>query len=100
TTDGTAVAPDDYTARAGTISWAPGDGSDKTVTVDVAGDTLDEFDEAFTVGLSDPTRVVVDDASGTGTILDNDPPPTVSIGDATVTEGGSGKTQATCAVVR
>src|SRR5262249_45478382 len=73
TADGTAVAPDDYTAKAGTISWAPGDGSDKMVTVDVAGDTLNEFDETFTVGLSNPTRVVIDDASGTGTITDDDP---------------------------
>ncbi len=90
TTDGTAVAPDDYASKSGTVTWAPGDGTSKTVTVDVAGDTLDEFDETFTVDLSNPTRVAIADGSGAGTITDDDPPPTVSIDDVTVTEGDSG----------
>ncbi len=62
----------------------------KTVTVDVAGDALDEFDETFTVDLSNPTNVVIDDGSGTGTIADDDPPPTVSIDDVTVDRGRLG----------
>src|SRR5439155_14054549 len=41
-------------------------------------DNLDEIDEAFTVNLSNPTRATIANGSGTGTILDNDNPPTVA----------------------
>ena len=54
--DGTAVAPGDYTGVSGTLSFAPGQVS-KTVDVNIQGDVLDEFDETFTVQLSNLTNV-------------------------------------------
>jgi Calx-beta domain len=79
----------DYTPASGTLTFLPGQVSH---TVDVAAleDTLDENDETFTVTLSLPVNATIADGSATGTIVDNDAPPTVSIGDAAaVTEGAN-----------
>ena len=64
------------------------------VTVDIDGDTLDEFDETLSVVLLNAANAFTVDVSGTGTILDDDPPPSISIGNATVVEGDSGTVQA------
>jgi hypothetical protein len=90
TSPGTATSPDDFTAASGPLSWVAGEGSSKTFGVTVKGDTLDEPDEAFSVALSGATNAYINDGTGTGTIVDNDPPPTVSINDVTLTEGQSG----------
>ena len=50
TVDGTAASAD-YTASSGTLTFAPGE-TEKTVSVSVKGDTLDEDDETFFVNLS------------------------------------------------
>jgi parallel beta-helix repeat protein len=76
TSDGTAVAPADYGAAAGTLSWAAGDGAPKTFQVTIVNDTQDELDETFNATISNPqggaalgaiTNEVV-------TILDDDVP--------------------------
>ena len=97
TVDGNASAGEDYTFSTGTVSFAPGE-TTAQVTIQVLGDLLDEFDETYTVELSNPVNVVIDDGIGTGTILDNDPPPTISISDVSVTEGDTGTVDATFAV--
>ncbi len=56
----------------------------------VAGDTLDELDETFTVNLSNAVNAAIADGTGLGTILDDDPLPALSINDVTVTEPDSG----------
>ena len=94
TVDGAAAAPGDYAATSGTVQFAPGD-TTKSVTVAVNGDRLDEPDETFKIKLTNPTNATIDDATGEGTITDDDPPPAVSIGDASVTEGDSGLVEAT-----
>jgi hypothetical protein len=71
TANGTATAPSDYAAAAGTVTFAPGEVS-KTVTVQVAGDNVDEADETFTVNLSAPAGAGIVDGTGIGTILDDD----------------------------
>jgi uncharacterized repeat protein (TIGR01451 family)/CSLREA domain-containing protein len=91
TADGTATAGADYTAASGSLSFATGETS-KTIDVTVTGDDIDEFDETFTVDLSGETNVTPADASGLGTITDDDDTPTVAIDDQTVTEGHSGTT--------
>lgn len=97
TADVSATAGSDYTAISTpmTLSFAPSDLTE-TVTVKVQPDALDEIDETFTATLSNvsPNAVIVDD-TGIGTILDNDAAPTLSIGDASVTEGDSGDVDAT-----
>jgi len=93
TTPGTAVAGSDYTTATGTVTFAPGEMS-KPLTVTVLGDTIDENDETFTVGLSNPTNAVLGNpATGTGTIFDDDTA-TLAISGAAVTEGNSGSVNA------
>lgn len=94
TTNGTAIAPSDYTAVAlTTLTFTPGQTS-KTIGVPVKGDLLDEPNETFKVLLSNPTNATLAVSQGTGTITDNDLPPKLTITDATVTEGNSGATNA------
>ncbi len=88
TTNG-ATAPADFTAATGTVNFAPGEVS-KQVSIVVAGDTLDEFDETFFVNLTSPVKLVVSDGQGLGTITDDDPTPTLSINDVAITEGNTG----------
>ncbi|MCP5017163.1 MAG: hypothetical protein GY938_18105, partial [Ketobacter sp.] len=94
TTDNTAVAPGDYTAVTSTPLTFAAFEQTKTVTVIVQGDNTDEFDETFFVNLSNPVSATISISQGIGTILDNDPPPSLSISNATVTEGDIGSTQA------
>src|SRR5205814_2262215 len=59
------------------------------ITVTVKGDTLDEANETFNVTLSAPSGAAIADGTGVGTITDDDTAPTLSIADATTTEGNS-----------
>ena len=90
TMDGTALDGLDYTAISNTLTFLPATMT-QTVNIDILGDTLDEEDELFTIQLSNPSGASqLGDASGTGTILDNDAPPSLTINDVTITEGNSG----------
>ena len=71
TVDGTAAAPGDYTATSGLLTFSPGQ-TFKTVPVTVKGDVVDEVDETFAVNLSSPTGATISDATGIGTIRDDD----------------------------
>ena len=86
TSDGTASSASDYTATSGTVSFVEGESS-KTITVTVSDDAVVEDDETLTVGLTNPAgaNVVIDDATGVGTIT-NDDQATVTIADVTVAE--------------
>ena len=72
TADGTAVAGADYTAAAGTLTFAPGT-TTQSIVVQALGDTIHEANETFTVTLSNPAHAGLAAATGTGTIVDNDP---------------------------
>jgi CSLREA domain-containing protein len=89
TADETATEPGDYVADSDTVTFAPGD-VEEPVVVDVNGDTLDEANETFTVDLSNAGGASIADGQGIGTISDDDPTPSISIGDVTVTEGNAG----------
>ena len=72
TVDGSAtVADSDYIASSGTATIAEGSTS-VTISVDVVGDTATEPDETFTVELSNAAGAELADASGLGTILNDD----------------------------
>ena len=87
TTDGTAVADEDYSATSGTLRFAPGDPS-KTIRVPTLRDAVAEPVETFTVVLSNPSGTNVVHDTGVGTITDEGLPG-LSIADApTVAEGG------------
>lgn len=81
--NGTATAPQDYTAATGTLTFAPGT-TLQTLLVSVIGDRLDEADETFTVTLSNPVNATLANASAVGTILDDDASP-VAIDDTVQT---------------
>lgn len=71
TGDNDAVAPGDYIATSGTLTFTPGEIS-KLVTVVVNGDYIAEVYETFSVTLSDPVNATILQAVGTGTINEDD----------------------------
>ncbi len=89
TVGGSATSGSDFTAVSGTLTFSPG-ATQQQVVVSVLGDALHELAETFTLTLATPANATLGIAVGTGTIVDNDAPPAVSIGNATVTEGNSG----------
>ncbi|WP_440959189.1 Calx-beta domain-containing protein [Oceanicaulis sp. LC35] len=99
TTDGTAIAGDDYTAL-GSGSLRTISAGDQTVSlpVTIADDGLPEADETFTVTLFDldpaSRDVTLGDASATGTILNDDqyPDVTLSASPTTLAENGGTST--------
>lgn len=95
TANGTASAGTDYTAKSGTVTFAPGVTS-QIVAVKVIGDTTVESNETFTVTLTNSSGATIARASATGTITNDDvvTPPTVSIADVSVVEGNSGASNA------
>ena len=76
TSDGTATAGADYTSTSGTLSFAAGD-TEKTVSVPVLDDAVDERQETFTLTLSNASggNAYLLGASATGTIENSDPMP-------------------------
>ena len=93
TANGTATAPGDYTTATGNLTFTPGQTS-KTIAILVNGDTLYEANETFTVTLTLARNAQLQKAIGTGTITNDDAPPTMSIGDSTVAEGNAGTANA------
>src|SRR6185369_5825843 len=81
TANGTATAPADYASQNGILTFTAGQ-TNKQITVLVNGDATDEIDESFTVTLSSPINASIATAVGTGTIQDDDAPPTVSFASA------------------
>lgn len=69
--NGTATAGVDYVGGSGTLTFDPGQ-TQKSVSLDVASDLIHETDETIQITLSAPTNASLGDASGTGTILDDD----------------------------
>ncbi len=70
TANGSAKAPADYTTTTGTLTFSPGQ-TTQTVPVRIKDDKRKERNETFFVNLSNANTTVAD-ASGKGTIVDND----------------------------
>jgi hypothetical protein len=79
----------DYVNTSGKLTFLPGSSTVQTITVPVIGDRLDENDETFLITLSNETNALILVGQATGTIIDDDIAPTVSINNATVTEGNN-----------
>jgi hypothetical protein len=92
TSPGSAVSPADFASRSNVLFFAAGE-TVKTVAVSVVNDGLEESTETFTLGLHTPSRLVILDPTGVGTILDddaarisiNDPAAAVETGSASFT---------------
>ncbi|MCR9130689.1 MAG: Ig-like domain-containing protein [Alphaproteobacteria bacterium] len=75
TADQTATAGTDYAAVTGqTLTFTPGQTA-QTVTVTVNGDATPESTETFEVNLSNAVNATISDATGLGTIQDDDSVP-------------------------
>lgn len=78
TANGTAVAPGDYTARGGNIT-VPAGATSVNLGVPLVDDAAIEPEERFVLKLGSPVNATLGDATGVGTIIDNDavatPPP-------------------------
>ncbi|WP_290645030.1 Calx-beta domain-containing protein, partial [Aquabacterium sp.] len=101
TVDGTAQLGKDFTATAGTLTFAPNELS-KTITVAITNDSTYEGAESFKVQLSNATGAVItsdhitttihDDGTGTlpnGGTPDDDRPAVGSVSSPTIGEGGN-----------
>jgi Ca2+-binding RTX toxin-like protein len=95
TVDGTATAGSDYTAKTGTLTFAPGVVS-QMIEIPIFGDTLSEANETFFVNLSGATNADIADSQGIGTIQNDDF--NLSINDVSLTEGNSGTKNASFTV--
>ena len=75
TADSSANAGSDYVASSGVVTFLAGE-VQKTITVTILGDTLQEINETFVVTLSSPSSgIQLGDAVAVGTILNDDLPP-------------------------
>lgn len=78
TTGDTATAPADYGDQSGTLVWQNGDGADKTVSINIKDDGLDEPDELLTFRLRGSTisggATLGSPATSAITITDDDLP--------------------------
>jgi chitinase len=86
TLDGTATAGSDYTAKSGTLTFAPGE-TTKTIQVAVLGDTLVEGTETFRVKLTAPTGATIADQMAAARITNDDAAGTAG---ADTLSGGAG----------
>ena len=95
TADGTALSGSDYTATSGTLTFLPGEVA-KTIQIDVSPDAVVEPDELFFVNLTNAAHGSLTDANAMITVVDDDNAgaslPTLSVSDASVTEGNTGTT--------
>jgi uncharacterized repeat protein (TIGR01451 family) len=88
-----AVAGSDFVGTNGTLLFPPGV-TNQTITVTVLADVDYEGDETFPLALYNPSNAVLDlaHATGTGTIINDDVPPTIAISPASRYEGNVGTT--------
>ena len=85
TTSGTAQAGSDFTNPSGSLIIEPG-ATSGTINIPIIDDTLDEADETINLNIASNLGIVRT-AQSTATILDNDPPPSASIDNASAFEG-------------
>jgi hypothetical protein len=87
TVDGTAVAGSDYTAVSGTLTFTKNEMS-KSILVPIKGDRVVEFDEYFTVRLSNAKAAKIADGTAFVSIADDEP--RIHVNDTFVQEGDVG----------
>ncbi len=78
TSDGTAMSPDDYAATSSSVTFNAGETS-KSISVPITDDATNEMDESFQVLLSNAVGATIADGDATGTIQDDDAPPTTPV---------------------
>lgn len=101
TAGSTATSGTDFTATSGTLTWTAGQTGNKSFTVTIAEDSLDEDSEIFVVNLNNASNGSISDSQASITITDNDTPPSVSIAlnNNSIAEGESATVTATLSAV-
>jgi hypothetical protein len=101
TQNDSATQPSDYTLNTGTLNFSPGD-TQKTITVQVNGDTSFEPNETFFVNLTNNSSnsILTANTKGTGTITNDDSPPSFAIDDVTHNEGNASTSSYTFTVTK
>jgi hypothetical protein len=89
TSNETAFSPGDYALAVSSVVFEPGE-TTKTVFVQTVNDSTDEFDETFKLNVAKTNVGTVARTPAFATILDDDPPPFISVVGAPVAEGDSG----------
>jgi hypothetical protein len=92
TSGSSATSGVDFTPVSGTLTFAPGTAT-QTISVPVIGDTLNEANENFFINLSNPVNATIQ-SLGFVQIINDDPLPSLSISDLSITEGNSGTVSA------
>ncbi|WP_428312723.1 Calx-beta domain-containing protein [Hydrocarboniphaga sp.] len=72
TANGSATADSDYTAQNGTLTWADGDSSDRTITLDIGDDSQLEPDETFSLSLSGASVAALGSPASATVTIEND----------------------------
>ncbi|MFN6162793.1 MAG: Calx-beta domain-containing protein [Planctomycetota bacterium] len=86
TADGTGKQSDgDYETTADRLTFMPGE-TQKTIDVRIVGDLRNEAEETIFVRLSNSVGGTIGDGEGRGTIQDDDPMPSISVGDISFPE--------------
>jgi chitinase len=89
TADDTATAGQDYVAKTGTLTFAPGE-TTKVITVKVTGDTAIEGNETLKINLSSPSGATIADRVASGMIVNDDA--RITVANTSATEGNDGTT--------
>ena len=79
TANGTAIAPADYAAKTGSLSFAPGGALTQSISVSINGDTVVEDNELFALTLGNPANAALADGAAVGLITNDDTAPTCSV---------------------
>ena len=87
TANNTAISTLDYTSVVNTNFIITAGSTSVIVNVPILDDLLFEGSENYFVNLSSPVNATIFDGQGLGTIIDNEGPPSIFIGDVTVNEG-------------
>ncbi len=73
TTPGSATSPSDFTTQSGSVNWADGDSSNKTISIPLTDDLIAESDETFSIAISGPSGgATLGTSTHTVTIKDGD----------------------------
>jgi hypothetical protein len=81
TFDGSATAPDDYTATSGTLTWSSWNTFDRFITVEVNTDWNSEVEETISIVLGNPAGSVVLGDPATATLSIHDEQYVMPVGD-------------------
>src|SRR5262249_47755310 len=88
TADGTAIAGTDYRGQYGTLIFAAGE-TQKTITIAAIDDHLVTPNQSFSLVLSAASGATLAHGTGSGTVINDDIAPTLSIADASFAEGSA-----------